>query len=92
MCADEMNIYEKYSEEKELAVSSSKLTVVYIAAGQLEAQVIKTHLESEGIPAMLHYESAGIVYGITVDGLGEVKVLVPESLASVAREIIKVDE
>ena len=73
-------------------MSPSNLTVIYTATGQLEAQVIKTHLESEGIPVILRYESAGIVYGLTVDGLGEVKVLVPDSLASIAREIIGVAE
>ncbi|MFP3879930.1 MAG: putative signal transducing protein [Dehalococcoidia bacterium] len=56
--------------------------------GQMEAQVIKGRLESEGIPVLLSYESAGLVYGITVDGLGEVKVMVPEHLAEEAQQIL----
>jgi len=69
-------------------VEPSKLVCVYVAQGQLQAHVIKTRLESEGIPALLRYESAGIVFGITVDGLGEVKVLVPEPLADEARAVL----
>jgi hypothetical protein len=64
------------------------LATVYTASGQLQAQVIKTKLESAGIPALLDYESAGVVFGITVDGLGEVRVMVPEDLAQEAEEIL----
>jgi hypothetical protein len=64
------------------------LTTVYTAFGQLEAHVIKTKLESAGIPALLDYESAGVVLGITVDGLGEVRVMVPEGLAQQAEDLL----
>jgi hypothetical protein len=64
------------------------LVTVYTAYGQLQAQVIKTKLESAGIPALLDYESAGVVLGITVDGLGEVRVMVPEGLAEEARALL----
>ena len=66
------------------------LTTVYLANGQPEAEIIKGRLESEGVPAMLRYESAGVVYGLTIDGLGQVEVQVPSSLAQHAREILKV--
>jgi len=71
-----------------LKPKKSKLATVYVGT-YLEAQVIKSHLESEGIPAILQYESAGLVFGITIDGLGETKVLVPQDLAEEAKEIIK---
>jgi hypothetical protein len=64
------------------------LVTVHTASGQLQAQVIKTKLESAGIPALLDYESAGVVLGITVDGLGEVRVMVPEGLAEEARALL----
>jgi hypothetical protein len=64
------------------------LVTVHTAYGQLQAQVIKTKLESAGIPALLDYESAGVVLGITVDGLGEVRVMVPEGLAEEARVLL----
>ena len=65
-----------------------KLVTVYTGS-YLEAQVMKSHLESEGIPAILKYEGAGLIYGITVDGLGETRVLVPADLSQEAREILR---
>ena len=67
------------------------LTTVYIANGQPEAEIVKGHLENEGIPAVLRYESAGIVYGLTINGLGQVEVQVPSSLAQHAREILAIE-
>lgn len=68
------------------------LTTVYVARGKLEAEIIKGRLESEGIPAMLRYESAGLVYGLTVNGLGQVEVQVLSSLAQHAREILATEQ
>ena len=61
------------------------LVVIHIAQGLLRAQVIKAKLEEAGIPVLLDYESAGPVIGITVDGLGEVRVLVSARQAHRAR-------
>ncbi len=69
--------------------SKSKFVVVTAVQGELAANVIKSHLESEGIPVLLQYESAGRVYGVTVDGLGEVRILVPGEFAEEAKRIIK---
>ena len=66
-----------------------KLITVYIAQGHLLAEMIKGKLESAGIPVLLDYESIGRVYGLTVDGLGEVRIKVPEELAEEARELVK---
>jgi hypothetical protein len=59
-------------------------------AKYMEAQIIKGRLESEGIPVLLSYESAGLIYGLTIDGLGEVKIMVPKRLAEEAKEILGV--
>jgi len=67
--------------------TSEKLSIIAIAR-QIEAQIIKGRLESEGIPVLLNYESAGLVYGLTIDGLGEVKIMVPEHLANEARLLL----
>ncbi len=53
--------------------------VVLLKSRHGEAQIIRARLEDYGIPVALSYESAGIVYGLTIDGLGEVSILVPES-------------
>jgi hypothetical protein len=66
--------------------TESKLEKVYTASGQLQAYVIKGKLESEGIPVLLQYESE--IFGFTVDGMGQVRILVPEHLAEKAKEIL----
>jgi hypothetical protein len=66
----------------------TELITVYVANGQLEAEIVKGRLESEGVPAILRYEAAGLIYGITIDGLGQVTVQVPYSLAQRAKEIL----
>jgi len=69
--------------------AEKKLVTVYRAAGQPEAEIIRGRLEIEGILALLKYESIGSVYGLTVDGLGQVEVQVPAKFAGRAREIIE---
>ena len=71
-----------------LNVQRKGLAIVYRASGLLRAQVIKGRLEASGIPALLDYEAIGQVYGFTVDGLGEVRVMVPVDRADEARELI----
>ena len=70
----------------------TNLVTVYVAYGQPEAEIIKGRLESEGIPAILRYESAGLVYGLTLDGLGQVEVQVPSSLSPQAMEVLATGE
>lgn len=64
------------------------LVVVRRVQGELVAHALKAKLESQGIPVLLKYESAGPIYGITLNGLGEVKILVPAELAPEATQII----
>ena len=52
------------------------------------AQIIRARLEDSGIPAALSYESAGIVYGLTVDGIGDVRVLVPREYYDEAQAVL----
>jgi hypothetical protein len=59
------------------------------AQGITEAEIIKSFLESNGIPAELRYESIGKVLGITTDGLGVVKILVPEEKEEEAKKLIE---
>jgi len=66
-----------------------KLVAIYNAR-QIEAQIIKGRLENEGIPVLLSYDSSSLVFGLTVDGLGMVKIMVPERFAEQAREILRV--
>lgn len=68
-------------------ISSSPIEV-YRAANEMEAQVVKGRLESEGIPALLRREAIGPVFGFSVGALAEVQVLVPAPLAERARELL----
>jgi hypothetical protein len=69
-------------------MTNLKLVTIYRSMGMLGAQVIKGKLESAGIPVMLKYESAGLIFGLTVDGLGMVEVQVPEEWAEDAEALI----
>ena len=68
-----------------------KLITVYESQGMLAAQVVKGKLESAGIPVLLKYESAGQVFGLTVDGLGRVGVQVPEKYEAEALALVDED-
>ena len=68
-----------------------KLVEVYRAAGEAEAQIIKGLLESNGIYSLLQSNSAPSVHVFAVDGMGEFKVMVGESMADKARELIEVE-
>lgn len=66
-----------------------RLTVVRVEQGLTRAHVIKGYLEEHGIPVVLQYESAGPAIGVTIDGLGAVKLLVPVPLAGRARRLLE---
>ena len=65
-----------------------KLVDVFRASGEMEAHVIKGLLESNGIPCILKSDAATSVHAFTVDGMGEVKVAVLESMVEEAKRII----
>ncbi len=69
-------------------MSDQHLVTIYQCQGLLPAEVIKAKLEAAGVPALLRYESAGPVLGLTVDGLGLVAVQVPEAWADDALALI----
>jgi hypothetical protein len=63
--------------------------VVYIAAGNIEAESVRILLESFGLKAYVNQESVGKTYGLTLGSLGDVEVLVPTDQAEEARKIIQ---
>jgi hypothetical protein len=67
---------------------SIELVSVWTAQGEMEAQVIRAALESEGIDCMLTGESLRLALGLTVDGIGEVRIMVRTEDEERAREII----
>lgn len=69
-------------------MNDQELVVVYRAHGELEAQVVKGKLESAGIAAILAYDAAAHIYGLTMDGLGEFRILVAEEDEHAAKQVL----
>ena len=65
---------------------------VYRATGEMEALVIKGLLESNGIHCFLKSQAAPSVHVLTVDGMGEFRVMVPKSMAERAKNLIGGEE
>jgi len=57
--------------------------------GLSEAEVIRSFLSSHGIACILRGELVQAVYPITVDGLGEIRIMVAESDFDLARELLE---
>lgn len=57
--------------------------------GRLEAEFIKSYLESQEIDVELFQESVGHhIYPVTINGLGRVQIFVPKEQATQARQIL----
>jgi hypothetical protein len=69
----------------------AEVVEVYRAAGEAEAHIIKGLLESNGIPCFLKSNAAPSVHAFAVDGMGEVNVMVRESMVDKARRLIEGD-
>ena len=67
----------------------SEFKEVYKAWGSPEAEVIKSFLESYGISCLLKGLVVQSVHPFTMDGLGEIKILVPEKDHALAEKLLK---
>jgi len=64
-----------------------KLTDVY---GRIEADVLKSYLEAEGVPVELFQEAVGQhVFPTTIDGLGHVQIFVPKEKLEEAKTLLE---
>jgi hypothetical protein len=70
-------------------MKNEKFVVVEVVYGETKAHILKVHLESEGIPVLLKYESLGRVTPMLIDGLGEIQIKVPAECAEEARQILQ---
>lgn len=64
------------------------LKEIAVVEGMVEAEIIKSKLESYNISCFLKFESAGRLFGITMNGLGEVKIMVPPEYYEEAKNIL----
>jgi hypothetical protein len=60
--------------------------------GQINAEPILAALRANGIACRVRGEALGSVYGLTLDGLGEVAILVAPEHAEQARELLAAGE
>ncbi len=67
----------------------AEMVEVYRARGEAEALIIKGLLDSNGIPCFLKSNAAPSVHVFTIDGMGEVGVMVRESRAEEAKRLIR---
>jgi hypothetical protein len=66
-----------------------KWEVLTEVSGRLQADLLKSHLEAEGIDVELFQEAVGHhAYPVTVDGLGRVQVFVAKKNLPAARRIL----
>jgi hypothetical protein len=67
-----------------------KYEILVEVNGRLEAELIESLLEAEGIDVELVQESIGhSIYPVAVDGLGNVQLFVPKASIQEAREWLK---
>ena len=70
-------------------MTEANWVVVCRAPGMVNAQIISGRLQADGIPSRLQYEAIGVIScSLDVDGLGEVRISVPETFVGQAREIL----
>ncbi len=69
-------------------MSDFDLEELIVVEGMSEALVIKAKLESFSIPCILKFESAGRLFGITMNGLGKVKLMVNKKDLKKAEELL----
>ncbi len=85
VCVRQLRFLLEYLES---TMTDGSALVVLCTSVHGAAQIIQARLEDHGIPTALSYESAGVVYGLTVDGLGEVRILVPQAYYEQARAVL----
>lgn len=79
-------------EPRGIDLAGDDAVVVYVSQGPLGAEVALSKLRAAEIPCALRYPSAGRIWGLTVDGLGRVEVVVPAAYGEQARDLLAEDE
>jgi hypothetical protein len=74
-----------------MSALSKEVELIRIPGG-INAEALITALHGHGIPARYHGEAVGAIYGLTLDGLGEVRILVPEEFLEKAKSVLEAGE
>ena len=67
----------------------SRLKLVHTVWGPVEAEVIKSLLQSQGIACILKGLVVQSIHAFSVDGLGEIKIYVDEKDYELAKKLIE---
>jgi len=74
-----------------MPIQSNEVELIRIPGG-INAEAILMALRGHGIPARSHGEIVGEIYGLTLNGLGEVSIFVPQEYLEEARSILSAGE
>jgi hypothetical protein len=74
-----------------MALQSNEVELIRIRGG-INAESIVAALRGRGISVRTRSEAVGAIYGLTLDGLGEVSVFVPVEHLEEARSILSAGE
>ena len=78
-----------FDSSSEKTIDDNMKTVeVHTVQGQMEAEIVQACLSSCGIKSTTQGLAVQSVHAFTVDGMGKIKILVLESDAETARQII----
>lgn len=66
-----------------------EMVQIHIVQGQVEADIIQSFLKSRGIESFTRGLAVHSVHPFTVDGMGEIKILVSEENAEEARRALQ---
>ena len=64
------------------------LVVIFSAQGEPEETQVRSFLAAHGIPTSTHGEALRKTHGLTLNGLGQVDILVASEDADAARELL----
>jgi len=65
-----------------------EMVQIHSAQGQIEADIIQSYLKSHGIESFTKGLAVHSVHPFTVDGMGEIRILVSEEKAEKARQAL----
>lgn len=71
---------------------TDKLKEVISVQGPVEAEIIKSLLESNGIPCLLSGLVVQSVHAFSADGLGKIRIMVAEENLETAKQLIATKE
>lgn len=83
---------DKIKKKKKSGDQNLNLKEVAKVWGPVEAEVIKSFLQSHGISCLFRGQVVQSIHPFSADGLGEIKIFVPEKDYAQAKQLLKEKE